>query len=67
MIAAYRLLYSLAYAELYLALAMIIRRFDFQLHDTHYDRDIKVVRDCFLGEAKPGSQGVKVKVTAVHS
>ncbi|KAL2061941.1 hypothetical protein VTL71DRAFT_7319 [Oculimacula yallundae] len=58
---------ELAYAELYIALAMIIRRFDLELHDTDYERDIKVVRDCFLGEATPGSQGVKVKVTAVYS
>lgn len=57
---------ELAYAELYMALAMIIRRFDLELYDTDYERDIKVVRDCFLGEAKPGSQGVKVRVTAVH-
>ncbi len=49
-----------------MALAMIIRRFDLELYDTDYERDIKVVRDCFLGEAKPGSQGVKVRVTAVH-
>lgn len=44
---------------------MIIRRFDFELVDTVYERDIKVVRDCFLGEATPGNSGVKVRVTAL--
>ena len=58
---------SLAYAELHMALAMIIRRFDFELYNTDYERDIKVVRDCFLGEALQGSLGVQVRVTNVHS
>ncbi|KAK2630516.1 hypothetical protein QTJ16_001336 [Diplocarpon rosae] len=57
---------DLAYAELYMALAMTIRRFDFELFDTVYERDIKVVRDCFLGEAGKGSLGVRVKVVGVH-
>ncbi|CAL3965293.1 unnamed protein product [Diplocarpon coronariae] len=53
---------ELAYAELYMALAMTIRRFDLELYDTVYERDIKVVRDCFLGEAGKNSLGVRVKV-----
>lgn len=57
--------HSLAYAELHIALAMIIRRFDLELVDTEYERDIEVVRDCFLGEARPGSVGVKVRVVGV--
>ncbi|KAK6585195.1 hypothetical protein PZA11_001922 [Diplocarpon coronariae] len=58
---------ELAYAELYMALAMTIRRFDLELYDTVYERDIKVVRDCFLGEAGKNSLGVRVKVVGVHS
>ena len=57
--------FSLAYAEIHLALAMIMRRFDFELCDTDFQRDIEVVRDCFLGEPRPGSSGVRVKVTSV--
>lgn len=59
--------HSLAYAELHIALAMIIRRFELELVDTVYERDIKVVRDCFLGEAMPGSGGVKVRVVGVRN
>lgn len=57
---------SLAYAEIYTALAMTVRRFEFELVDTVYDRDIKVVRDCFLGEPSLEGRGVTVKVVGLR-
>ncbi|KAI0164163.1 putative flavonoid 3-hydroxylase [Xylariaceae sp. FL1272] len=52
---------NLAYAELYIALAFIFRRRDFQLHDTVRERDVDFVRDFFVGETSPMSRGVRVK------
>ncbi|KAI1827660.1 putative cytochrome P450 [Xylaria intraflava] len=52
---------NLAYAELYVCLASIFRRLKLQLHDTIRERDIDIVRDCFIGETSPNSEGVKVK------
>ncbi|CAG8953030.1 hypothetical protein HYFRA_00003223 [Hymenoscyphus fraxineus] len=53
---------GIAYTELYLTLAMLFRRFELELFDTIRERDIDLQRDCFLAEAMPGSQGVRVKV-----
>lgn len=55
---------SFAYVELYLSLATILRRFKFQLYDTNFERDVKVVRDNFLGEPHPKSKGVRVKIVS---
>lgn len=55
---------SFAYAELYLTLATILRRFKFQLHDTEFERDVKIVRDYFVGEVHPQSKGVRVKIVS---
>lgn len=55
----------IAYTELYLALAMIFRRFELQLFDTNRERDIDIQRDCFLGEPDIKTQGVRVKVVAM--
>ena len=52
----------IAYAEIYLAIAMVFRRFDVQLYDTIKERDVDVHRDCFLGEADPTSLGVRIQV-----
>jgi len=58
---------SFAMAELQITVAVLVRRFDFELVDTTYERDVKVVRDCFLTEASPGSRGVKVKVVGLRA
>ncbi|OKL60205.1 hypothetical protein UA08_04932 [Talaromyces atroroseus] len=50
-----------AYAELYLTVAHIFRRYDFHLYDTNVD-DVKLVRDRFFGAPKDGSKGVRVYV-----
>jgi hypothetical protein len=55
--------HSLAYAELYLALAGVFRRFDFELFETTID-DVKIERDAFVAGAKVGSKGVRVRVKA---
>jgi hypothetical protein len=54
---------SLAYAELFLTLAGIIRRFDLELFETTFD-DVKMERDAFVAAARVGSKGVRVVVTA---
>jgi hypothetical protein len=52
---------SLAYAELFLTLAGIVRRFDFELFETTFD-DVKIDRDAFVAAARVGSKGVRVVV-----
>lgn len=41
---------------------MVLRRFDFELHDVVKERDIDVVRDCFVGLASPESRGIRFRV-----
>ena len=55
---------SFALAEIYLALAILLRRFNFQLYDTTLERDVVVARDHFIGEAQPESKGVRVKIVS---
>lgn len=55
-------MYSLAWAELYLATANMFRKFEFRLHDTEYDRDVKVKRDCNVAVPGPESKGVRLEV-----
>ncbi|MCJ1333200.1 hypothetical protein MMC10_009894 [Thelotrema lepadinum] len=52
---------NLAYCELYLLLARLFRDFDLELVNTTFERDIKVVRDCFLGFESPESKGIRVQ------
>ncbi|KAK7738498.1 hypothetical protein SLS53_006017 [Cytospora paraplurivora] len=53
--------YNTAMAMLYIGFAVFFRRYDFTLHDTFYERDIKIERDCFNGEVSTGSKGIRVK------
>lgn len=53
--------YSLAYAELYLTVAHVFRRFEFKLYDTTVD-DIRVFRDRFFAAPRDGSMGVRAEV-----
>jgi hypothetical protein len=41
--------------------AVVFRRFEMELYDTNWERDIKVVRDCLIGEQSSRSTGVKIK------
>ena len=40
-------------------------RFDFEVHDTILERDLKVDREWFVPVPSPEAQGVKVKITDV--
>ncbi|EAW12447.1 cytochrome P450 [Aspergillus clavatus NRRL 1] len=53
-----------AYSEMYLSLAAILPRFDMELYETDWERDVQYSRDCFLGEPDPRSPGMRVKVVA---
>ena len=65
---------NLAYSELYVLLGGIIRRYDLYdgtdtqtsptlaLHDTTWEKDIKVRYDCLVPFPTKGSKGVQVKV-----
>lgn len=57
---------SFAYCEMYMSLAVILTRFDLELYDTEWERDVYYSRDCFLGEPAPDSPGIRVKVVADH-
>ena len=52
---------SLAWAELYLFLAIILPRFDFEPFETTVE-DIKPARDFFVPVPKLDSKGVRAKV-----
>ena len=54
---------SLAYAELYLTLATIVRRFDLENFETTVD-DVRIAYDYFVGVPKLDSQGIRAIVTA---
>jgi cytochrome P450 len=56
---------NLAQAELYIILATLFNKFDFDLFETTKERDIDIARDCFIGEPSTGSQGVQIKVRLV--
>lgn len=52
---------NLAYAELYLVLAAVFRRFELELWETSIE-DVKMARDIFIPAARVGSGGVRVLV-----
>ncbi|KAK7918195.1 hypothetical protein PG985_010069 [Apiospora marii] len=53
---------NLAWAELYLALAYVVTRFDLPPFDTTAERDLVIDRDLFVGVPKRESQGIRAKV-----
>ncbi|EXJ83291.1 hypothetical protein A1O1_06910 [Capronia coronata CBS 617.96] len=55
---------NLAYAELYLTLAIIMSRFDMENFETSAENDIRIDRDLFVGVPKEGSKGVRAKIVA---
>ncbi|CZR63276.1 related to cytochrome P450 [Phialocephala subalpina] len=50
---------NLAYAELYLMLSTLFRRYEMQLYETGVD-SVELWGDFFLPKAKPGTEGVRV-------
>ena len=57
---------NLAWAELYLAVAMVVRRFcdRFRLYDTVFERDIKITVDGFNALPSRESKGLRVTIGA---
>lgn len=53
---------QLAYAELYIGLSTMFRRFDFELFETQRDA-VDLYMDRFVPRPKPGTKGVRVLVT----
>lgn len=58
--------HSLAFAELYLGIATLFRRYDMKLHDTTLD-DVQLHGDKMLPRAKNGSKGVRVTLRRAQS
>lgn len=50
---------SLAYTELYLTIAALVRRVDIELFDTNID-DIRLVRDFIVGAPRKGGRGLRI-------
>lgn len=55
---------SLAYAELYLTIATIFRRFEMELFETTIE-DVQMAHDFFVGVPKLDSKGVRAVVTGL--
>ncbi|KAL3465726.1 cytochrome P450 [Aspergillus heterothallicus] len=53
---------NLANAQMYLGMGVILRRFNFELFDVDEERDVRTVRDCFVGLESPQSKGIRFKV-----
>ncbi len=53
---------NLAYAELYLTLANVFRKFELELYETTRERDIDVVHDFFNPSPRLDSVGLRVRV-----
>lgn len=56
---------NLAWAEMYLTLAYMFRRFEFDVSQVKPERDIDMTRDLLIGAAAPDSPGVIVRVKRV--
>lgn len=56
---------QLAYAELFVGLANIFRRFELELFETERDA-VDLYMDRFVPRPKPGTQGVRVRVTGLR-
>ena len=56
---------SLTYAEIYIALAITFRRFEFEIYDTTRD-DVNAKHDFFVASPKLDSKGIRAKVTKCY-
>ena len=57
---------NLAWAELYLTLANVFRRFDFDVSQVDRERDVDVAKDVIMGVPSRDSKGIIVKVLVVE-
>ncbi|KAJ2991087.1 hypothetical protein NUW58_g2650 [Xylaria curta] len=55
---------SLAYAELYMTLACLIRRFEIELYESKPD-DIRIEREMGIGQPNKGEFAVRAKITKI--
>jgi hypothetical protein len=55
--------FSLAYAEMLFAVAVIVRNFEVELFETTWE-DVEIVHDFFVSLPRLDSKGVKVKIKA---
>ena len=58
---------NLAWAEMYLTIASLFRRFDFDVSGVVRSRDIDFVRDCIISAPSKESKGVVVSVLPVRN
>lgn len=54
--------FQFAYMEIYLFLATLVGRFELELSDTFFERDVKIARDYLVAKPEKGSKGVFTKV-----
>lgn len=54
---------NIAWAEMYVCFATLVKRYDMHLFDTVRARDVDWSRDCFLGKPAVGSKGVRVRIS----
>jgi cytochrome P450 len=59
--------YNFATTMMLMTLATVFRRFEIELVDTIYERDVKIIRDCFIGEVDPDTKGVNIRIVAERS
>lgn len=52
---------NLAWAELYITLATVMRKCEFELYETS-ERDVRMESEKFVAQARMGSKGVRVTV-----
>jgi hypothetical protein len=57
--------HSLAYAEMFMTVAVLVRRFSLELHDTT-DKDVAIARDRLFGYPENPSRGVRVSVIGLR-
>ena len=57
---------NLAYAEIYMTLAAVFRKFGYELtlYDTHRERDVDIKHDFFITCPSVDSRGVRVKINS---
>jgi cytochrome P450 len=53
---------NLAYAEVYMTLAYVLRSFEMEPYETIKERDVETKNDCFIGMTDLKSLGIRVKV-----
>jgi hypothetical protein len=57
--------HSLAVAELYMTLALVFRRLEFELYDTIEERDVAISHDCTIGMVDYSSVGIRARVAGL--